>query len=407
MKKFIFKIVFLFCLTFILTFPLNFDYLVEVNQYTIFFSERIIDFLATTVFNSELISTKLLSDSKALYIHTFFLICFSFFLACIWELYERFVAKKRVNYKKLNYWFFVILRYYLSLVLLQYGFAKLFKTQFYLPEPNTLFTPLGFLDKDILYWSAIGSSTFYTIFGGFLEVVVAILLLFRRTYVLASLLAVLLVSHIIAINIGFNISVKLFSSFLFLISCILVSPQLKALFYFFFSQKAISLKQISISYPTKKAKIVYVLLKSIVLIWLGIISLYPYFLKGNFDDDTAKRPKLHGAYRVISNELKNMQDSTNYFLLPTNTKRIFIHRKNYLITENENDEFVDYKIDHKPNQIQVYYSSYLLTNKIDFTYTFVNDSIVEFNSDWQQIKVQKIDWKNLPLLNDNLDWTVD
>ncbi len=410
MKKFIFKIVFLFCLSFILTFPLNFDYLVEFNQYTIFFSERIVDFLAATIFNIELISTKLLSDSKALSIHSFFLICLSFLLACIWELYERFVSKNALNYTKLNYWFFVILRYYLSLVLLQYGFAKLFKTQFYLPEPNTLFTPLGFLDKDILYWSAIGSSKFYTIFGGFLEVVVAILLLFRRTYVLGSLLSVLLVSHIIAINIGFNISVKLFSSFLFLISCILVSPQLKALFYFFFSQKVISLKQISISYTTRKAKLVYFFLKSVVLIWLGIMSLYPYFLKGNFDDDTVKRPKLHGAYRIISNELKNRQeDSTNYFLLPKDTKRIFIHRKNYLITQSENDEFVDYKITYKPNQIQVYssYSSYLPTRKTDFTYIFVNDSIVEFKSDWQQIRLQKIDWKNLPLLNDNLHWTVD
>ena len=39
--------------------------------------------------------------------------------------------------------------WFLALQLLQYGFDKVFKHQFYLPEPNTLYTPLGLLPPDL------------------------------------------------------------------------------------------------------------------------------------------------------------------------------------------------------------------------------------------------------------------
>jgi len=38
-------------------------------------------------------------------------------------------------------------------MLLNYGTDKLFLEQFYKPDANILFTPLGFLDSDILFWS--------------------------------------------------------------------------------------------------------------------------------------------------------------------------------------------------------------------------------------------------------------
>lgn len=398
MKKFVIKVVVLFCLGFMLTFPLGFEYLPELYQYTNFLSEKSIVFFAHSIFDTPLSTTKLLSDSKALYIHTFLWCICCIVIASLVEVSERFFSLKIPYSKKTAYWFLAVLRYYLILVLLQYGFAKLFKTQFYLPEPNTLFTPLGFLDKDILYWSVVGSSAFYNYFGGMAEIMVALFLIFRRTYVLGGVLSVLLFSHVVAINIGFNISVKLFSSFLLLISFILIVPQLQSLFYFFLTQKLISKEHISISYPSRKARIIYLSLKSLVVFGLFFITLYPYFLRNSFNDDDIKRPILHGAYEVISNHSKK-----DKLFINNDTKRIFIHRKKYLITQDYQDRFIDYKINSQSNRINVFSDS----KKITFDFFYLNDSTLSLESDQQQIILKKIDWKKLPLLNDTTEWIVE
>ncbi|MBL0144471.1 MAG: hypothetical protein IPP48_00540 [Chitinophagaceae bacterium] len=70
--------------------------------------------------------------------------------------------------------------HYLIIILLKYGLDKIFKTQFYLPEPNTLFTTVGHLDKDILFWSTMGSSHLYNTITGCIEILAAVLLFLNQ-----------------------------------------------------------------------------------------------------------------------------------------------------------------------------------------------------------------------------------
>jgi hypothetical protein len=107
-----------------------------------------------------------------------------------------------------------IIRYYLALILFIYGFSKVFKAQFYLPEPNLLFTTLGNLDKDILFWSTIGSSRSYSIFLGIIEIIPAMLLLFRKTSFIGSLIATGVLLHVVAINLLFYFCENLFTFFI-------------------------------------------------------------------------------------------------------------------------------------------------------------------------------------------------
>ena len=114
--------------------------------------------------------------------------------------------------------------FYLSLQLFRYGWDKVFKHQFYLPEPNTLFTPLGYLDKDILYWSTMGSSYSFTVFGGIMELIPAVLLLFRPTRIIGAAITFGVFLQVLMINIGFDITVKCLSGFLLLLSFSLLLP---------------------------------------------------------------------------------------------------------------------------------------------------------------------------------------
>jgi hypothetical protein len=93
-----------------------------------------------------------------------------------------------------------------------------------LPEPNLLFTPLGQLDKDILYWSTMGSSYGYNLFLGCTELLTGVLLFFRKTRAIGALAAVFICANIVAVNFSFDISVKLLSSFLLLLSLFIAIP---------------------------------------------------------------------------------------------------------------------------------------------------------------------------------------
>ena len=121
-----------------------------------------------------------------------------------------------------------------SFFLFVYGFNKVFKIQFYIPEPNTLYTPLGQLSKDILFWSSMGSSHSYNLFMGLVEILPALFLLFRRTRMLGAVISFTVLLNVLMINFGFDISVKILSSFLLFLSLVILAPYAKKLFSFFF-----------------------------------------------------------------------------------------------------------------------------------------------------------------------------
>jgi hypothetical protein len=391
---FIFRLVAIFCFLFVLTLFLNLDFFPTATIFLNFYSEVFLNYLAKTIFGLDENHTfKIMSDSIGFYIHGLFLFLISLFSAIIWQI----AIRKPQNYDKQLYWFFAFMRFYLAIVLLNYGLAKLFKWQFFLPEPNTLFTPLGQLSKDILYWSTIGSSRGYNIFLGWLELATACLLLFRKTYLLGALFTCGIMLNVLAVNLSFNISVKLFSAFLLFSGWILLVPNLWSLWQFFVLGNQAAQKKIEINYQNPKAKFTHLILKVVVIILIVGFSLAKFIRTQNFNDDIAKRPKLHGAYSFSSTPTSTIQ--------PTDLKRIFIHRNGYLITQTWADEFKDYKLSYGENSLTIL--------------GIFGDSITQFHykkSDFGNLQLQfdsaiweleKIELDSLPLLKNDFEWFLD
>ena len=101
-------------------------------------------------------------DTMHNYVQLVFVLLFATVGSIVWSTADR----KRSNYEKLLYWFVILLRYYLALTMLSYGFAKVFRTQF---PPLTL----GQLGKSYgesspmnLLWMFMGYSAPYTVFTG-------------------------------------------------------------------------------------------------------------------------------------------------------------------------------------------------------------------------------------------------
>jgi uncharacterized membrane protein YphA (DoxX/SURF4 family) len=343
---------------------------------------------------------RIVSDSTGMYLHAMNVAIIAA-LACIaWLAFER---RRPDPARTLD-----LLRagasLYLALQLFRYGLDKLFKEQFYLPEPNTAFTPLGHLSRDILYWSTIGSSHAYTVATGAIEIVVAVLLLVRRTRLLGAIGAVVVMLHIVLVNFGFDISVKLFSLLLLFLSLIVASPAIVALVRTLVLRRPVDVDASPARPPHRYAVAASTLIAAIIL----AESLAPYLSVDALDDDRAARPPMHGAYEVTS--IVRNGDTVAERTSPE-FQRIFIHRRGYLITQRGDDEMRDYRITHDSASARLYLTANRQPASVLDYARRAEDSVVVFTGiiegDSLAIVTRQIDLEALPLYRRGWHWTSD
>ena len=89
-------------------------------------------------------------DAAFYYVQFFLFLFYAAVITLAWSVLDR----RRFNYRALLYGFMVCLRYYLAIVMLDYGFAKVFKTQFGFPSTERLIQPL----VSHLLWVCFGLS---------------------------------------------------------------------------------------------------------------------------------------------------------------------------------------------------------------------------------------------------------
>lgn len=123
----------------------------------------------------------------------------------------------------------VLARYYLATTLLVYGWIKVFPLQFALPGPDRLIQSYGDSSLMGLAWTFLGASTGYQIFSGLSELLAGYLLFWRRTTLLGSLFAAAVLTNVVAINLFFDVPVKLFSIHLLVVAFFLMAPDLPRL----------------------------------------------------------------------------------------------------------------------------------------------------------------------------------
>jgi hypothetical protein len=147
----------------------------------------------------------------------------------LWTLFDR----GRPHYLKLQSWLYVFARYALALVLIEYACAKIIPTQFLHLQQRQLSEPYGQSSPMGLLWNFMGYSIPYTIFSGIAELIPAVLLTFRRTALLGSLLAFAVLLNVVMLNFCYDVPVKLFSLNLLLLSVALILPESRRLLHFF------------------------------------------------------------------------------------------------------------------------------------------------------------------------------
>ena len=120
----------------------------------------------------------------------------------------------------------VLVRFFLIQELFLYGFVKVFPLQFSPPSSFRLTQQLGDMSPMGLLWTFMGFSTPYQIFTGSVEVLGGLLLISRRTTLLAALVTVGAMTQIFALNMCFDVPVKLYSLHYLVMGLFLAAPDL-------------------------------------------------------------------------------------------------------------------------------------------------------------------------------------
>ena len=203
-------------------------------------------------------------DTTMNYVQLLLFTGYSIIITIVWSITDR----RRTNYEKLLYWLIILLRYYLAVVMISYGLAKIFKTQFSFPTPDRLQQSFGDASPMGLLWTFMGYSTPYNIFTGLGEFVGGFLLFFRRTRLMGALIVIAVMSHVAMLNFSYDVPVKLFSLHLLSMAIFIIAPDRKRLLNIFFLNKP-TLPEISRPvYFDSKTKWSYMIGKGLLMVFI-------------------------------------------------------------------------------------------------------------------------------------------
>jgi hypothetical protein len=167
-------------------------------------------------------------DTTYSWIRIFDFVLIALLVATVWSLIDRRKKDSAWNREWLRCW----LRYTLAVSLLGYGLAKMgfIRTQFAMgggPSEFQLVRTYGESSPMGLLWTFMAASPMYTFFAGVMEVVPAVLLIFRRTMTLGAILAVAVMGNVFMLNMCYDVPVKQYSFHLLIMGVVLLLPELK------------------------------------------------------------------------------------------------------------------------------------------------------------------------------------
>ena len=377
-------------LSFFLFLPFPYSFLPnfgEVLSEVLFPIVKLIGFL----FGTELAQSNFHSDSIHLYLQLLTTLLLSAIVANI------IVRIKSINQERFNIILHTTASYILALFLLKYGCDKLFKYQFYDGAPNTLFTPVGYLSKDILFWTSMGSSHSYNVFMGLIEIIPGLLLLSKKTRALGALIATAVLTNVLAINFGFDITVKILSTMLVITALYILEPHFKRLYLFFIQN---SFTRPDSQEEIIKKPIVKRAIKGLLISLVILESLFSYVTADAWNADNLPKIKYYGSYSII-----DQQGTSKTFDLE-NIRRLHIHNSGYLIIETKNGQFNDYKaiISNSSGHIKLVDLNLEMRVVEDLkTLTLISNA----PRNQFRITTEKINLDSLPYHSDSFHWTVE
>ncbi len=222
------------------------------------------------------------------------------------------VDRKRANHAALYRWFRLFIRFALASQMMVYGMAKAVPLQMPFPFLTRLVEPYGNFSPMGVLWAFVGSSRPYEIFVGCAELLGGILLIFPRTTLLGALVCLIDMTQVFALNMTYDVPVKLFSFHLLLLALFLLAPDLPRLGRFFFLNRTTEASPPSLLFASRRGN--HFALAAQVMVGFCLLAANASGAWSNWSVYGGGRPKseLYGIWNVtrISSDGRSMPVST-------------------------------------------------------------------------------------------------
>ncbi len=344
-------------------------------------------------------------DTTYNYVLQLLWVVFALLISITWA----FLDRKRPSYQQFAYWSRIVVRYYLAYILFVYGFVKVIKLQFPHPSLDRLIEPFGDSSPMGLAWTFIGYSSGYNVFIGGAEVLAGILLFFKRTTLVGSLVAMSVMANVAAMNIFYDIPVKIFSLNLLFMAIWIAWYDKDRLINFFFLNQPTTPSALVYPFQTKWKKVIQLSLKSLAIIFAFYATLWSNIKMSSEYGDLAPKPPLYGIYEVESYK-KNGKETLPLTTDSSRWKRMVISYPGYMriVMMNDSSTYVKISVDQKLKNITISPIGDDQSGRDIMKYTKPkNDKLLItgiYNNETVQIAMKRKDEKDFPLMNRGFHW---
>jgi uncharacterized membrane protein YphA (DoxX/SURF4 family) len=322
----------------------------------------------------------------------------------IWSLLDN----ARPSYRTAYYWLRVLVRYFLVVNMLGYGFSKVFHLQMPFPYLSQLVQPFGDKSPMGLAWSFIGYSTTYSAFSGWCEVIGGLLLMFRRTTTLGALVSSVVMFNVVMMNMGYDIPVKLYSSILFIMSVFLLAPDGQRLLdVLWWNRPTESKLQLDNRFNKRWLHVTARSLKWIFILYALWSGIYGSVKSQKEYGDKAPKPPLYGIYNVET-IVKN-SDTVPLILTDTTLwKQLVIQRAKFATIKLMNDTMRRYNfiVDTIAHSATVYPDTDTLQKATLFYKKEADNIILQglWKKDSLYMRFKQYDINRFRLVNRGFNW---
>lgn len=299
LQRWLLRFFWLYCLGFMFPFPLevltelvNAKWVAQAFNWQAALKDQVIRYVGEQWLHVEIVIQPTGSgDTMRNYVSCLILAVASWGLSLVWMVLDYRGRMDRFLHHSLR----VLLRFFLAVVLFQYGIFKVFPLQFPLPSLSRLEQPLGQFSPMGLLWTFMGFSPVFCCFTGLAECVGGLLLTTRRTTLLGALILIAVMSVIVMMNLCFDVPVKLYSMHYLGMAFLLVIPDLRRLLRFFIlGQPAPAPSEFYIRKPRWVNPVLVTLRTLVVLGFFGMVS----FSAWSMYQEVQSYPLFYGSWKV-------------------------------------------------------------------------------------------------------------
>ncbi len=318
-RRFILLYIILYVIPFPLDlFPVSLPFAIWVNSLSGDFFEFFYSVLAFPEHPFKNDHSLIKGDVLLSYLQVPLFISISILGSIIWGIIDRRNGSQAVNYTLL------ILRYFLGFVMISYGLDKVIPNQMGGAPLSRLMISFGESSRMGLLWNFMELSHFqgYKIFTGIIEFLGGLLLFHSRTRLLGSLILLVAITNVVAINFFYAVPAKLYTTHLLLFTIALILPYKSRL-------KELLLHSLSDQLNRKGAKSYLTYFVVLLFVIFSIMKEIKLYQNSNLDSHNVT---LFGVYEIEESNSKLNPFKWKYIVRENNyTSLIFTLSGDYSV----------------------------------------------------------------------------